>query len=453
MKKKWFAAIMAAAMVMSTLAGCGSSTGTTDSGSTAAQETETTEATDESTADSSTETGDITLTLAFHYPESFYEENIVPIVEEFQELHPEVKEVKFTTLTGTSDEQQITRLTGGQYEDVILVPSTLLTSELPNYFAPLGDATEMASKYYYGDYMQYEGQSYGIPIGIVYEGLLYNKTVLDTYCDGVVPKTLDELYTDLEQCKENGITGIYTNAGSVWTMRYWDNLAITMSEDNDYANKILTDETPWAEGSALRQADDLLADFVKKGYVEADVVTADQWDASLTSLGGAQTAFMFTGTWALSQAQEHAEELGLSADSIGFIPFPYKNDVSADNKLRMRIAQDLFMGVNKNSEHLELAKEFCSFFCENISLALGMNEIMVDGGENQPDLAFLQDLDYVETYTSPAKDPKIQEMAGTAEVDVYSYDGYLLDYVMLPVMNGSEPEYDKLNELWGKNFQ
>ena len=77
------------------------------------------------------------------------------------------------------------------------------------------------------------------------------------------------------------------------------------------------------------------------------------------------------------------------------------------------------MGVNKNSENLELAKEFCAFFCENMALALGMNEIMIDGGENQPDLAFLQDL----------------------------------DYVMLPVMNGGEPEYDKLNELWGKNFQ
>ena len=448
MKKKWIAAIMTAAMVMTTLAGCGSSTGTATETDSTAAETQETEAADDSTA-----AGDVTLSIAFHYPEDFYEENIVPIVDEFKKLHPELKEVKFTTLSGANDEQQVTRLTGGQYEDVILVPSVLLASELPNYFAPLGDATEMASKYYYGDYMQYEGQSYGIPIGIVYEGLLYNKTVLDTYCDGVVPKTLDELYADLEKCKENGITGIYTNAGSVWTMRYWDNLAITMSGDDDYANKILTDQTPWAEGSALREADDILADFAKKGYVEADVVTADQWDSSLTSIGGGKTAFMFTGTWALSQAQEHAEELGLSADSIGFIPFPYKNDVSADNKLRMRIAQDLFMGVNKNSENLELAKEFCAFFCENMSLALGMNEIMVDGGENQPDLAFLQDLDYVETYTSPAKDPKIQEMAGTAEIDVYSFDGYLLDYVMLPVMNGGEPEYDKLNELWGKNFQ
>lgn len=437
---------MTAVMAFSLLTGCGS--GSSDS--TSADTSESTESTD--AADSSS-TGDVTLSLAFHYPEDFFEESIMPIVESFKELHPELKEVTFTTLSGTSDEQQITRLTGGQYEDVILVPSTLLNSELSNYFAPLGDATEMAEKYYYGDYMQYDGQSYGIPIGVVYEGILYNKTALDTYCDGVVPKTLDELYTCLAQLKENGITGFYTNAGSVWTMRYWDNLAITMSEDNDYANKIVTTQEPWAEGTALREADDILAEIVRNGYVEADVVTADQWDSSLTALGGGEAAFMFTGTWALSQAQEHAEDLGLSADSIGFAPFPYKNDVSADNKLRMRVAQDLFMGVNKNSENLELAKEFCAYFCENISLSLGMNEILIDGGENQPDLAFLQDLDYVETYTSPAKDTAIQEMAGVAEIDVFQYDGYLLDYVMLPVMNGEQPQYDKLNELWGKNFQ
>ena len=81
-----------------------------------------------------------------------------------------------------------------------------------------------------------------------------------------------------------------------------------------------------------------------------------------------------------------------------------------------------------------------------------MNEIVKDGGQNQPDLAFLQDLDYVETYTSPMKDTKINDMAGKAGIDVYTYDGYLLDYVILPVQNGEDPKYDDLNELWEGNF-
>lgn len=221
---------------------------------------------------------------------------------------------------------------------------------------------------------------------------------------------------------------------------------------NAFTNKIIDTQEPWAEGSSLRDSADILAQLASNGYLEPDVVTADQWDVSLTSLGSGQTAFMFTGTWALSQAQEHAVEAGFSADDIGFAPFPYKNDVSADNKLNLRVAQDVFLGVNKNSENLELAKEFCTFFCERVSLAMGMNEIMIDGGKNQPDLEFLQELDYVQTYTSPARDSKISEMAGIAGIDVYNFDGFLLDYVILPVLNGKEPEYDKLNEAWKKNF-
>lgn len=99
------------------------------------------------------------------------------------------------------------------------------------------------------------------------------------------------------------------------------------------------------------------------------------------------------------------------------------------------------MGVNKNSENLELAKEFCAFFCENMALALGMNEIMIDGGENQPDLAFLQDLDYVETYTSPAKDPKIRKWQELLrQMFTLSMDIFLI-MLWLPVMNGWRPEF------------
>ncbi len=450
MKKKLLYSIMAGMISAGLLTGCQSGTSENSQPSSTEAEPSGNEAASETGA--ATSQRDVTLSLGFHMNEK-YDDVILPIIQEFQKLHPEVKEVTFTGLSSVTDEQQVTRLTGGQYEDVVLIPSILLPSELPNYFAPLGTTEEMAEKYYYGDYLQVDGQSYGCPIGVVYEGIIYNQDVLDQYCDGIVPKTLDELMDCCEKLHENGITCFYTNAGSVWPMRYWDNLAITMSGDNDYANKILTTEEPWAEGTPLRQADDLLAQFAKNGWLEADVVSANQWDVSLASLASGDTAFIFTGTWALSQAQDNAEALGLPRETIGFMPFPYKNDVSADNPLKLRIAQDLFMAVNKNTEHMELAQEFVRFFCERISLPLGMNETMIDGGQNQPELEFLSSLDYVEMYTSPAKDNRLQEMAAVAEIDVFAYDGYLLDYIMIPSLNGEEPQYDKLNELWGKNFK
>ena len=111
------------------------------------------------------------------------------------------------------------------------------------------------------------------------------------------------------------------------------------------------------------------------------------------------------------------------------------------------------MAVNKNSQNVELAKELCAFFCERISLAVGMNEIMIDGGKTQEELKNLGDMDYVKFYTSPAKDTRIQEMGAAAGLDVYQYDGFLLDYVILPPMNGKKAEFDKLNELWKKNSE
>ena len=185
----------------------------------------------------------------------------------------------------------------------------------------------------------------------------------------------------------------------------------------------------------------------------ADLVTSNLFDSSLVDMAQGNIAFMITGSWALPMLRDAAVELGYPEESMGFAPFPYKNDVSVENPLYMRISQDLFMGVNKDSKNLELAKEFCSFFCERISLAVGMNEIMKEGGKTQEELNNLQDMDYVKFYTSPAKDAKIQEMGAAAGLDVYQYDGFLLDYVILPPMNGQEAQFDKLNELWGKNFE
>ena len=201
MKKKVLSALLISTMVSSILAGCGTPTTTN-----VVEE-------NEIVIDKEAKEG-VTLSMCFHNTEEFYESDIVTIVEEFKKLHPEVIDVEYTTLSGMSDEQQVTRLTGGQYEDIVLIPSILLASELNNYFTPLGDAKEFAQKYYYGDYMQYEGQSYGIPIGVVYEGLVYNKKVLKQYFNGNIPKTLTELKDDLVELKKNNITGIVGPNGS-----------------------------------------------------------------------------------------------------------------------------------------------------------------------------------------------------------------------------------------------
>lgn len=396
----------------------------------------------------------ITLSIAFNVETSDeeYERDLVPLFNKFMELHPEVTEITLTGMGKVSEDQQVTRLTGSKYEDILLIPMSIPAKELPNYFAPVGDAKQLGEKYFYGDYLQVDGQSYGLPIGVVYEGLLYNQAVLDECYGGKVPQTLDELWEACNAIDQADKICFYTNAGAQWPLRFWDNLAITASEDPGYANTILEKTAPWAEGEPLRFSGDLLAQLAAKGMIEPDTIT-EQWDNSRISLATGDSAFMLIGTWALPQVKKIAQEMGADPEMIRFAPFPYKNDVSPTNKLQVRVSEDLFMGVNKNSEHPELAQEFLVFFCENVSLSRGMNEIMRDGGQNVEDLMFLQDLDYVEFYSSPAKSPEIAEVASAAKIDVFSVGGYLQEYVIQPSLNGEKAKFDELNTLWAAELK
>ena len=429
--KKMIAGIAAVCMLAS-LTACGSSEG----------------------AKKADEAENIELTLGFNVETSdaAYERDIVPIFEAFMKEHPEVTNIKLTGMGKMSEDQQVTRLTGGEYDDVLLLPMSMKTTDMPNYFADLGDASELGNKYFYGDYMQDGGKTYALPIGVVYEGLVYNQKVLDECYGGKVPTTLDELMECCTAIHDAGKICFYTNAGAQWPMRFWDNLAVTMSEDPAFANTIVTNKAPWTEGQPMYQAANLLGEFAAKGYLEPDVVT-EQWDASRVSIATGETAFMLIGTWAIPQLKEIAVEMGEDPENIKFAPFPYKNDVNADNKLAVRVSEDLFMGVNKNSDHLELAKELCTFFCEHISIPRGMNEALKDGGKKAAGLEFLDEMDYIQMYSSPAKDPAIAVQGGEAKLDLFSIGTYLQDYIIQPALEGNAPRFDDLNQVWGSTVK
>lgn len=398
--------------------------------------------------------GTVTLSLAFNVEDTpdKYGVMVEPILEEFKALHPEIRDIEYINCSKRTEEQTVTMMKSGKFEDVMTAPMAVSIKEYPNYFAPLGDAAELNEKYFYGDYMSYENQTYAFPIGVVYEGILYNQNVMDKYYGGKVPQTLDELKECCQILKDNGVIPFYTNAGSKWTMRFWDNLAVTLSEDINYANSIVESREPWAEGTPLHEVLSLVGELAKNGQVEPDTVT-EQWDKSKVAMASEEVGFILTGSWAIPQMKDSAVEMGGERDDIGFAPFPYKNDVSKDNPLNVRVSEDIFLVVNKNSPNVELATEFVKFFCERVSLNRGMNEIMRDGGKVVDDLKNFETMDYVNLYSVPTKDIRISEMASNAQLDVFSQGSYITKYVLEPCLAGGEPDFDGLNTEWGKNFQ
>ncbi len=392
------------------------------------------------------ESNDVVLTLAFHYPDEY----AADIIAEFEETHPGVK-VDYAYLHIT-DEELITRLIGGEYWDVSLVPMVWANSELSNYYLPLGASEGWADQYYFGDLRSYEGQTYALPIGVVYEGLVYNQAVLDKYNGGVMPINLDDFMALCNTLKENSVIPVWCNGGSGWALRYWTNLAATMAENANYANDVALSRDPWAEGTQLRIANAFLETFAKNGLLEPDVVTGNQWDTSTASLSKGETAFILTGTWAVENARGMASSIGIDPENIKFAAFPYKNGVDASNPLWLRLSEDLFSAVSIKSEHPALATELLTFFCDRISNKIGMNGANKETGKPIEALNYLKDIDYYKLYSPAVNDGRIEEYAKNCGIDLYAYNNYLLDYVILPALDNGDANWEGLNEAWNSNF-
>ena len=98
---------------------------------------------------------------------------------EFEALYP-MHRVVFETLLDYETNARM-RLSGGDYGDVMLIPSAVAAKNLSYYYAPLGNLEEVSSSWRYVSQKAYEGVVYGLPTYGNVNGILYNKKVFTIY--------------------------------------------------------------------------------------------------------------------------------------------------------------------------------------------------------------------------------------------------------------------------------
>lgn len=106
--------------------------------------------------------------------------------KEFNKLYPNVK-VNFQALADYEGQIKI-RMGTRDYGDVLLIPGSIPVEELPNFFEPLGTYEEMKNKYTGLEERTVDHNSYGIPIAMVYSGVIYNKRCSRTQESRSFPK-------------------------------------------------------------------------------------------------------------------------------------------------------------------------------------------------------------------------------------------------------------------------
>ncbi|MFF3307535.1 ABC transporter substrate-binding protein [Streptomyces sp. NPDC002952] len=277
---------------------------------------------------------------------------------EFNKIYPEVK-VKFEALTDYEGEVKI-RMNTEDYGDVLMIPAVIAKNDYPKFFAPLGSAKELASKYRFSDKTEVDGKVYGVTTFGTANGFLYNKAVWKKAGIAKWPTSPGEFVADLKAIKSRtDAVPYYTNFKDGWPLTAWSNDIGSVTCDAEANDKLAGPVSPWKRGGELSTIDSLLYDIVEGDLSEKDPSTTN-WESSKGMIAQGKVATMHLGSWAITQMRDAAEKAGTDPDDIGFMPFPAQKDGTYCAVL----ASDYQQAVNVHSDEKAAARAWIDWFTE-----------------------------------------------------------------------------------------
>lgn len=390
--------------------------------------------------------GEITvLTQRTDIVDSVFREQYVP---RFNEKYPNIK-VNFEAITDYEGQVKI-RMNTKDYGDVLLIPNYVLPSDLPDYFVPLGTVEELGEKYLFVDEQQYEGVSYGIPITVNAQGIVYNKKVFEAAGVTNIPSTPEEFLDAMRAIKANtDAIPLYTNYAAGWPLDQWEGNRGSVAGDPKFTNfTLVRDKAPFEPGDPHYVIYKLMYDIAKEGLIESDPTTTD-WESSKPMIANGEIGAMVLGSWAITQMQEFAED----PNDIGYMPFPYTN---ADGNVYSVSGGDFKQAVNAHSDNIEAAKAWVFWFADESGYATSQGGISPLKGEPMPEtLKAFDDLGVVLISEEPAPDEEngwLTLIDSQSEVGLFQTN-FKQRIIEAAIGNRNETIEDifaDLNERWGK---
>ena len=287
--------------------------------------------------------------------------------------------VNFETISDYEGDTTI-RMSGRAYGDVLLIPDSVLTTELEYYFMPLGKVSDMEKDWRFISNKAYNGTVYGLPTYGSTSGVLYNKKVFSDAGITTVPSTPEEFLDAMAKIKTANASNskfvpYYTNFSADWPLNQWTEAISVVSGNANYDNDVYPwDKGAFDEGGTQYTVYKLLYDLVKGGYTEKDPTTTE-WERSKVELVNGNIGAMVLGSWAIPQFQQvatgiipgevtdvNASDIIGKVEDIGYMPFPYK---AADGKSYAMLKSDFAIGIASNTKNKEAAEAFLYWFLDD----------------------------------------------------------------------------------------
>jgi len=334
---------------------------------------------------------------------------------EFNKTYPKVT-VKFQAITDYAGEVKV-RMNTENYGDVLLIPPSIVLSDFPKFFSPLGTSADLATKYSWTDTTTVDGKVYGLATFGNANGFVYNKKIWKQAGITRAPTTPAEFQAALQAIKsKTGAIPYYTNYHDGWPVQGWFSALGSPTCDPTAADKLATDPAPWSQGKDLYTISTVLFDAVHGKLTEPDPTTTN-WENSKTLLGTGKAATMWLGSWAITQMQEAATKAKAEPSDIGFMPFP----VQKDGKFCSVTSPDYNQAINVHSSQQQAARAWIDWFTDKSGFARDQGSIPAQKGAKLPNsFADYTDLGVSYIELTQQKAAAIKKVDSAAELGIAS---------------------------------
>ena len=339
-KKRVIGTLLAAALAVTSLVGCGdSSSGGQTAVNTGAKQTD-----GKNLPELTTEPMEIILwDIATDEPAKSTQEGAV---QRFMADYPNIKITQVHQQNDNYKQQLVVAMSSGQAPNIYVHWGGGPMAEYYNS-GYANDITDMYVKYDHPEFIDaavaqstYDGKMLAIPFGGLSGcDIFYNKTIFKDL--GLeVPQTIDELEDVCDTLKANGITPFSLANASKWTGSMYYMYLVARHSGNAEFDAAYTQENGGTFTSeAFIYAGEKIQDWVKKGYFPDGVNSLsadDNQDRALLYDGSA--AMMLHGAWQVSGIKNDNEEW--YNENIGVFRFPEDSEAKAKG-----VPQDVEIGT------------------------------------------------------------------------------------------------------------
>ena len=287
-----------------------------------------------------------------------YEE--LDIEGRFQELYPnvslEIEEMKDDTEYFNAMK---IRASAGELPD-IMFNETVTLANFAEYLYDLSD-TEAAKNNILADGYSVDGEVLGIPEKRQEEYVFFWRDQFEEA--GVdVPQTWNEFVEISKKLQEyygadnKDYMAIALGAKDEWPIYpLIENMPSGISGNGQYWNDMAKQDTPFEEGTDINIAYHKINDFFKTGVFGKDPLGMgyDQAFSIFMQKGAAMAMDSPIGLTAIKSE-------GIDTSNLESFYIPFRE--SEDDSLYLPVRGDFLMGITKNTENYELAKEFVEFY-------------------------------------------------------------------------------------------